>query len=375
MKYVYFVRPRTIQAAGAFTLLGLLATACGSDTAAPGDSNAAGTVAAAPTVDSSGGKAPMGLGASAGQTPTQAGSSNDSAAASGGGSPPTGMSGAASTAGTANGGTQNGGAGAQNGGAGGAPPQTGGFRPKSAKCKLVLDEGFDEHPGAFKPYTEAMVQQEWAGTSGYKGLDGRTLVGNSVIQAFYPKGKILGQVTGFTWFTKLSDTPQEAIMEYKLKFEKGFDWTKGGKLPGLCGGTCPRGCTDDSTGGFTTRLMWQRDAGMIVYAYYPTKDKDQNNCGEHWDFSKTIADDTWVTLRQHVKLNTPGQFDGALKMYMDGQLVQTKDDALFRLDDKVAIDFAYITTYVGGSSVADFAPDHDQHVQFDSFKVWTGCYE
>lgn len=34
-------------------------------------------------------------------------------------------------------------------------------------------------------------------------------------------------------------------MSYKVKFSSGFDWTQGGKLPGLCGGgtaACPRHC-------------------------------------------------------------------------------------------------------------------------------------
>jgi hypothetical protein len=27
---------------------------------------------------------------------------------------------------------------------------------------------------------------------------------------------------------------QEATLKYSMKFEKGYDWTRGGKLPGLC---------------------------------------------------------------------------------------------------------------------------------------------
>jgi hypothetical protein len=29
--------------------------------------------------------------------------------------------------------------------------------------------------------------------------------------------------------------------QYKVKFEEGFDWKKGGKLPGLAGGDKPGG--------------------------------------------------------------------------------------------------------------------------------------
>ena len=38
----------------------------------------------------------------------------------------------------------------------------------------------------------------------------------------------------------------EYSMQYKVKFMDGFDWTRGGKLPGLCGGGArhaPHPCT------------------------------------------------------------------------------------------------------------------------------------
>jgi hypothetical protein len=49
-------------------------------------------------------------------------------------------------------------------------------------------------------------------------------------------GKILGWDTGFTWYTMNDKEHEEVSMSYKVKFSPGFDWTKGGKLPGLCGG-------------------------------------------------------------------------------------------------------------------------------------------
>ena len=51
-------------------------------------------------------------------------------------------------------------------------------------------------------------------------------------------GTILGYNTGFTFFSKADDDDEsdEAWMSYKVKFSPGFDWTEGGKLPGLCGG-------------------------------------------------------------------------------------------------------------------------------------------
>ena len=47
---------------------------------------------------------------------------------------------------------------------------------------------------------------------------------------------ISGKETGFTWYSMLPKQGMKYSMSYKVKFMKGFDWTKGGKLPGLCGG-------------------------------------------------------------------------------------------------------------------------------------------
>src|SRR4029434_11179213 len=37
------------------------------------------------------------------------------------------------------------------------------------------------------------------------------------------------------------NTIASVLLSYWLKFDKDFDWVKGGKLPGLCGGECPTG--------------------------------------------------------------------------------------------------------------------------------------
>ena len=43
---------------------------------------------------------------------------------------------------------------------------------------------------------------------------------------------------------------------------------KGGKLPGMVGGSHPTGGhpADD---GFSARLMWRRDGAAVQYVYYP----------------------------------------------------------------------------------------------------------
>ena len=57
--------------------------------------------------------------------------------------------------------------------------------------------------------------------------------------------------------------------------------------------------------------------------------------------------------------------NGITKAWLDGKLVLDKRDITFRYDarDEYTITRAYFTTYVGGSSVADFAPKKDQWIK------------
>lgn len=47
-------------------------------------------------------------------------------------------------------------------------------------------------------------------------------------------------------------------INYSVRFEDNFDFGRGGKLPGIGGGTTPAGGRPDTTG-MTSRLMWRRD--------------------------------------------------------------------------------------------------------------------
>ena len=54
---------------------------------------------------------------------------------------------------------------------------------------------------------------------------------------------------------------QSMMISYEVAFDSGFDWVKGGKLPGLRGGPDPDHCSGghqaNGTNCFSTRLMWR----------------------------------------------------------------------------------------------------------------------
>jgi hypothetical protein len=73
----------------------------------------------------------------------------------------------------------------------------------------------------------------------YPAREGIPSIEHPVMRVEYPKNSInplSGRVGGVGWFTH-DDTPnKELYLQYDVMFEKGFQWVKGGKLPGIYGG-------------------------------------------------------------------------------------------------------------------------------------------
>lgn len=57
----------------------------------------------------------------------------------------------------------------------------------------------------------------------------------------------------------------------RMRFGPGFDWVRGGKLPGLCAGQCPTGCDKSISPneGFSARIMWTEYAPQGLSQHWP----------------------------------------------------------------------------------------------------------
>lgn len=85
-----------------------------------------------------------------------------------------------------------------------------------------------------------------------------------VLQVTYSKGSF-GDSDGsqFTSLFNGSIVPQSMLLSYEVAFDPGFQFVKGGKLPGLRGGPDASGCEGGSqpngTNCWSMRLMWRKD--------------------------------------------------------------------------------------------------------------------
>lgn len=159
----------------------------------------------------------------------------------------------------------------------------------------------------------------------------------------------------------------EACLRYHIRFEDGFEFMRGGKLPGLYGGDAPSGGQSvDGTNGFSMRLMWRRDGEGEVYAYVANKRKKY---GESVGRGNWVFDTgRWIEVEQEIVLNDPDEADGIVRLWIDGRQVIEQSDIVYRTVDDVAVDGLMFSTFFGGSS-RKWASPKDQHIEFAGFEL------
>ncbi len=159
---------------------------------------------------------------------------------------------------------------------------------------------------------------------------------------------------GWRWrFRKEGQASAE--LEYRLLLEPGFQFVKGGKLPGLCGGprTVSGGMECTGYDGWSVRLMWRREGRGEAYVYHAAKTSDY---GDHIPFSEDYRFPIGrpVTVRMRVDMNTPGRADGRLRVWASdasGRLAQVveRGDLLFTRSPAIGVDSVLFETFYGGA--------------------------
>lgn len=208
------------------------------------------------------------------------------------------------------------------------------------------------------------------------GVD--AIAGSKAIRIDYPQGGVGPNATGmqfpidFTRITGMQSGYDSLYLRYYVYFEPGFDFVKGGKLPGLMGGSSSwrrsGGSIPDGTDGWTLRFMWLTDGEAVIYAYLPPGQYQQGVFGTVIKMNTFFTTGIWICLEQFVKLNTIGQNDGKLTVWMDGVQVLDLSDVNYRTVDNAAgkVSGIYVSTFHGGDT-ADWAPSVTSYARFDGF--------
>jgi hypothetical protein len=170
---------------------------------------------------------------------------------------------------------------------------------------------------------------------------------------------------------------RELYFRYYVKFENGFDFQLGGKLPGLMGGgdswTRSGGHQPDGTNGWTLRFMWRKGGKIVVYAYVPKSANGQwgsEKWGQDIDCNFTAIPGQWHCIEQYVNVGTPNADDGKLKVWIDGsEKLNLSNIRFWNVENTNGlIGGIYFSTFHGGNT-KDWAPGNNSFAQFDGFAV------
>ena len=186
---------------------------------------------------------------------------------------------------------------------------------------------------------------------------------------------------GSGWQWKIDPPLEEAYFRYYVKFEKGFEFSRGGKTPGLMGWAPGEqagwgGRRANGKNGFSTRICWGRRGTIQMYTYHA----DQKSIyGSGFPTSlkgerRLWKPDKWYCMEMRMKLNTPatkpggkGKHDGIIELWRDGKLIGRKTDVRYRDLPTMKIDCLFINAYFGGM----WECPKDQHIYYDNFVLAT----
>ena len=175
---------------------------------------------------------------------------------------------------------------------------------------------------------------------------------------------------GSLWQVELGDdAADELFVAYRVRFVgSGFDFVKGGKLPGLSGGEDNTGGDKpNGTDGWSGRMMWRSGGQAVQYLYHPDQ---PSQWGEDLDWGVSFTPDRWATVETRIRMNTPGRSDGVVEAWFDGRKVLSRTDIRFRDAAAFNIDSFLFHTFFGGSG-ADWAPTRDEVIDFDDIVIST----
>ena len=266
---------------------------------------------------------------------------------------------------------------------------------RSSVGQTLIDVDFDNRRAS--TYTEDQVEQDFGELRFGNGLDegwvqivtGDDAFGGtgSSIRCRYPEGGEGPGEGGAQWIVELDEGYEEAYLSYRVKFAEGFDFVRGGKLPGLAGGSAPSGSAPaDGVRGWTGRLMWrtafqgetgqpeQETSGLISYAKHVNsgfamdgRQEDEIFTIESDGTQSVLEPEVWYTIRQRVVMNTPGERDGIFQIWLDGRLVHDQHDLQWRDVPGLQIDRFFFSTFFGGGEA--WRTSKEEFAFFDDIKM------
>lgn len=177
----------------------------------------------------------------------------------------------------------------------------------------------------------------------------------------------------------LAEDGLEMTLNYDVKFKEGFQFVGGGKLHGLGPVNRVTGGREMHPEGWSARIMWGKNGSVHTYTYHQDKPGQYGEHGEKVEPFNFVPG-TYYAVSLHVKVNdAPDQANGFTRIYIDGKLIEHREDVRFRAVDTEDSEISHFlfSTFHGGHT-PKWAPKDaegnyiDVYALFDNITVFSG---
>ncbi|KAA1261003.1 Disaggregatase related repeat protein [Rubripirellula obstinata] len=194
------------------------------------------------------------------------------------------------------------------------------------------------------------------------------------------KGKLSAMSSFFAFENQGFDEPEEIYFRYYLRLANDWNQTiQNGKLPGIAGTYGKAGWggrKSDGSNGWSARGFFMQTipkgnplAGRTPIGTYCYHADMESPYGDGWVWSRNflgyLARNHWYCIEHHLRLNTPGENDGLIEGWVDGQLAFQKNDIRFRDSELLKIENVWMDVYHGGTKSSPY----DQHLFIDNVVI------
>ena len=188
----------------------------------------------------------------------------------------------------------------------------------------------------------------WLSAKHLKLIPGAGLDGSTALQVSYVPSAAGSERIAIN--LPLRRSVSRARLSFEVRFEDGFPFGRGGKLLGL-------GPLSPVTGGdprrpdaWSARMMW-REGGRLSTYLYEQQSSRRFGIGDV-SAQPVLGPGEWHIVTMDLRLNNPGQADGAAVIEVDGRRVASSEGVLFAGRGSgavVPIDQLLFHTFFGGS--------------------------
>ncbi|QFI37627.1 hypothetical protein FR932_07105 [Moritella marina ATCC 15381] len=223
-------------------------------------------------------------------------------------------------------------------------------------------------------YTSSMFNSdfnnEWGSVTGRANII--TMNGSNKLAVTHPKDTYKEGISA----GKELNEYNELYFSYQINFGKDYDFSMGGKIPGLAGlnpnvDKKPDGCsTVGEDEGFSLRSMFRENGRAIGYFYHQDKTK---TCGDEIDYQHegknfSFKREKTYLIEQYVKMNDAHQANGIVTIHVNGFKVLERKNMTFSESGIHAINYQFTQLWHGGND-DKWAVDRDSTAYLDHFTL------